>query len=294
MKNNKGTVLAITLGFVLVFIMVGLAAVYFSGAQNESIEKLIQDNQAFWLAEAGVQEAFFNLPTNLGPFNGSLSTGNYQAESVVVTPNVRWNINSNGSFITGSVVSKIRRIQVEVGPNVFDAVNTTGTLSSPGGGGLDDHISPAGSYQEGMTLVFQDIFGISEATMDSLKTVDLNNPKNNPPIPSGNQIIWVTGNLKITSTGWRHSGILVVNGNLNMEGGHFDGLIWVNGSVKMINGNDLTNGAIFINDPNDGDTKISGTSTIEFDTQEIDEAYALYSGSYPGSVHHMIHWQEMN
>ena len=39
MKNNKGSILVLTVCFILVFTMLGLAVIYMAGAQNEAAEK---------------------------------------------------------------------------------------------------------------------------------------------------------------------------------------------------------------------------------------------------------------
>jgi hypothetical protein len=59
--KNKGSILAITTGFALVFTMLGLASIYMATLQSETQEKQILSQQAFWLAEAGIQKAIWNL-----------------------------------------------------------------------------------------------------------------------------------------------------------------------------------------------------------------------------------------
>ena len=41
MHSEKGSVLAITTGFVLAFTMFGVGAIYFSGVQSQDIEKKV-------------------------------------------------------------------------------------------------------------------------------------------------------------------------------------------------------------------------------------------------------------
>lgn len=286
MRTSKGSVLVITIGFALVFTMLGSASIYMSTLQSETQEKQILSQQAFWLAEAGVQRAFFNLtappptPTNI-TFQEELGNGSYNYSIQNIT-NVRWHIKS-----IGTVNNINRTVEADVGANIIDAITTTGSLASPGGGGLSDQIFPNGSYQQNATFTFQDIFRMNETNMSGIST---SNPDsgNNPVTTDG--VIWVKpGDVKITGN-WNHSGIMVVNGDLDMEGGHFSGVIWVNGNCKMINGNDLVDGAIFVNDTN-GQTKITGSSAINFNTTSIDNAFSNINASYP-IVHNLIFWHE--
>lgn len=69
MRREKGSVLAITTSFVLAFTMLGFGAIYFAGLQSESVQRQAASTQAFWLAEAGVQRAIWEL--NLGNVSGS-------------------------------------------------------------------------------------------------------------------------------------------------------------------------------------------------------------------------------
>ena len=285
MLKRKGSVLAITVGFSLVFTMLGLASIYMSTLQSETQEKQILSQQAFWLAEAGIQRAFYNVPSNLGPFQENLGNGSYIVPPVQQISPVRWHIKS-----TGTVNNISRIIEADVGANVIDAITTTGSLFAPGGGGLNDQIDPDGSYKEHYSFTFQEIFRMDQATMQSMMT---SNPDsgNNPDTTDG--VIWVkNGNVKITGN-WNHSGIMIVNGDLEMEGGHFAGVIWVNGKCTKINGNDVIDGAIFVNDPTSGQTTINGNSAITFSTTSIDNAFGYISTSSPQTIHNIIFWEEV-
>lgn len=302
MKNNKGAIIALSLSLVLAFILLGFAAVHFAGMQNEGVQKEVHDVRAFWLAEAGVEDAFFNLPGSLGnPYTVYYlgATGNYKWYSTKLS-DVRWRINS-----TGSLSPKTRKIEAIVGPNVLKAFITTGGMEAPGAGGPDDHITPQGSYETYFDFSFggeDGIFKISKEEMYALKDTEIIDPSNNPDTVDG--IIWISWSpsvpenkrlLKITDPNWEHSGILIIEGDLEMEGGHFDGIIWVEGAVKKINGNDLVNGSILVHDPNpDNNTKINGSCAINYDEAAIDNAFALFAGGYPDAVHHIIRWREVN
>ena len=64
MKNQHGSILVVTLGFILVFTMLGLGSMYLSTVQNEAAEKRTFSTKAFWLAEAGIQKAIWEFKFN--------------------------------------------------------------------------------------------------------------------------------------------------------------------------------------------------------------------------------------
>ena len=59
MKDNKGSILAVTLAFMLAFTFIGFGSIYFVMRQNEAAVERIKSNNAFWLAEAGLQKAIW-------------------------------------------------------------------------------------------------------------------------------------------------------------------------------------------------------------------------------------------
>jgi len=310
MRNSKGSILAITIGFALVFTMLGAASIYMSTLQNETQEKQILSQQAFWLAEAEIQRAVSQLPdisfncsdcsdVELGDnYNYTITTG--------LKPGYhhRWVINSIGKILdtTGFVTLAQRKIQVEAGPDAINAFQTTGTLKP----GSEDQISPYGSYSLGsdnFTYTFEELFGSLNSTTSGVQV--LTNPKNNQDVTDGgdpliqlpqNGIIWVNGDFMISSNGWNYGGILIVNGNFIMTGGSFTGMVWVNGAVSMIEGNPGVVGAVFVNDPNGGQTKIdSSSSKIVYSALAIDQSYDLLPSVVPPETYrHIMQWEEIN
>jgi hypothetical protein len=65
MPHKKGSILAITMGFALVFTLLGSSAIYLSTLQSEAQEKRILETQAFWLAEAGASRALSALKNEI-------------------------------------------------------------------------------------------------------------------------------------------------------------------------------------------------------------------------------------
>jgi hypothetical protein len=55
--NNKGSILVVTLGFIVIATLLGFAAINHAGQQNFMAERLKFSTQAFWLADAGTEKA---------------------------------------------------------------------------------------------------------------------------------------------------------------------------------------------------------------------------------------------
>jgi len=84
MKNPKGSILTLTLAFMLVFTILGVSAIYLSGLRSDATGRQIAQNQAFWVAEAGLASATEKLrldsangltvPDTLAPLSLSVSS----------------------------------------------------------------------------------------------------------------------------------------------------------------------------------------------------------------------------
>jgi len=100
MKNEKGSILVITLGFVLVFTSLGLASLYHAGNQNQSAERLEASAEAFWLADGAVQRAKSYIPNLMLPGdyeNIGEGSGTYSVTSVMDgTSSFLWNVEAKG------------------------------------------------------------------------------------------------------------------------------------------------------------------------------------------------------
>jgi len=135
MANNRGTILPITLGFALVFTMLGTASLYMSTLQSEAQEKQVLSQKAFWLAEAGLIQYLHNWsldpkvppPTNQQPFADG---GIYDAAVLIegIIPRVTVTGNYNG--IKRTVSAQFIKI-----PKAFEnTISTGGNLTSHGAG----------------------------------------------------------------------------------------------------------------------------------------------------------------
>ena len=64
MNKERGSILVVTLGFILVFTLLGMSSLYLSTVQNEAAEKRLASSKAFWLAEAGLQKTLWEFKKN--------------------------------------------------------------------------------------------------------------------------------------------------------------------------------------------------------------------------------------
>ncbi len=298
MKGKKGVILVLTVSAMLIFTLLGIATMDFAGFQGQGIVKKTSATEAFWIAEAGIQRALASLPGNLFNQGDTLANGNYTVNTALKSGyNHRWVITSTAHR---TPVRKV--IEVEAAPDIINAFQTTGNLKPRS----DNQILPDGSYSVGrgnFTYTFSGLFGNLNAGSSGVQV--LHNPLNNQntlddgTTPLQNGIIWVEGDFKVTSN-WAYEGILIVNGDFEMTGGSFNGIVWINGASKMIEGNPGINGAVFVNDPkNDpddgGQTKIDSTSAwVSYDALIIDQVYDKYLQGVtpPATYRHIVKWTE--
>lgn len=165
MRSEKGSILAATTGFALVFTLLGFGAIYFSGLQSESIQKQTASTQAFWLAEAGVQQAIWEL--NWGSwtgwdmaggdrvFSGIMNTsgggsaGNYNVTVSDLSTSMP-KMESRGRISTAPLLTE-KRINVTMFDNLFYdyALYANATVDIRGSLTTDSYNSSLGIYGGG-------------------------------------------------------------------------------------------------------------------------------------------------
>ena len=72
----------------------------------------------------------------------------------------------------------------------------------------------------------------------------------------------------------------------------------VEGGCVRINGDETVTGAVFVHDPNKGETTINGNSAIDFSEDgggiaAVDDAFSSIGSIYPESVHTVVSWLEV-
>ena len=167
--NNRGSILTVTLGFVLIFSLLGVALLRHATVQNETTERRTHSVESLWIADAAVELARHNLAKatpdliNVGDPDsiGTLGQGNYNVYSesdrchcyqdkeeakqcYSLDPNVpqcagphpvdRWHIRSQALMqkydVDGSTLDENRGIDAVVASyDISNAITTHGTVN---------------------------------------------------------------------------------------------------------------------------------------------------------------------
>lgn len=283
MRGSKGSILAITMGFTLIFTMLGTASIYISTLHTETQEKQILNHQAFWLAEAGINKAIVFLhsvtPASviLNPIidDESLGIVNEIIDRVDITgpnlPNPPWTIDS-----IGKANNQRRHIQVTADRTSFD-FNYALTTGSADINKPDEVID--GEWQV-KSVTFDEIFGIPiEEMRNRASNLYEQLRDNNENSVVAEEITWITladGNELFSPGNWGGSGFLVVNGNMKLtSNGSFNGILWVTGDLEIEGTPDII-GSVFVQ----GETTINSATvaiTNNPDTTIQDAPIALSS-----------------
>lgn len=262
MLKRKGSVLAITIGFSLIFTMLGTASIYMSTLQSETQEKKVLNQQAFWLAEAGINKAIALLPGTT-PFNGNLGDGNYDVPNITPLADSQWTIDS-----IGTAQNQNRHIWVKV--LKVDTTQADAPIICKGTVDEQPNCTIIGEPAENQVFDFFSVFKVTKESVCNLAN-NVYIGDQNAPLPVDG-ITWVTGNLKIEKRGdWKGSGLLIVDGDMQIDGGTFEGIIWVSGNLNIINASNTNiSGTIFVEGAET--VKITGGATVGFDSGDIEDA----------------------
>lgn len=287
---NKKRGIALILALLVITVLTILLASFFLRSINENnlVRRSVNSTRAFWLAEAGVAGAIKELLPTPGWTTGNLeSNPNYQwsATSAWWTssgPGVDiYQVNSTGTVILpGGSIDRNLEAFVSVTPpqpDDFDvAIEVNGGLNLFG----SYDINPDDSYTTNASLSFTDKFDLSSGRIKNI-AIEQGTYYVNPssPLQDLNGITWIdivapTTKLKIPKTGWSGSGILIVNGDTDIEGGTFDGIIWVIGELT-VTGNGTINGAMLSECEETIVTDIGGNPTINYNWTMVSDALDL-------------------
>ena len=154
---------------------------------------------------------------------------------------------------------------------VTDAITATGTIKIKGSSIVN------GGIKENAIFDFEEIFGYTKEEIEDGATHLYVDPENNI-IPVDN-ITWVNfvenDDFLISDNNWEGSGILIINGDMHITGGYFEGIIWVVGNLR-ITGNPIIEGAIFVEGGTDIETTLStGNPTINYNSDVVNTPYYL-------------------
>ena len=248
--------------------------------------------QALWLAEAGLDRAIVELPNT--PLSGTLGAGlAYSTQTTALTTS-RYLITSTGGVpsTTTSPNNAIRKVSaiIEVPMSLASPGDITSAITANGDVVIKGSAEVNGDVDENYVFDFEDIFGISKEAMRSGASHHYIDPANN--ITPVDHVTWMdmdTANeINITTTSWSGSGILVVDGDLNITGGHFSGIIWVIGTLR-VSGDPIIDGAIFVESGAEFEATLTGNPTVSYNSGAISNAFSFIPSSL---APYLINWKE--
>ncbi len=303
--NNKGNAIIFATIVIFIVFFIGVGLLYLSENEARKAVRSNVQNATLYIAEGGMQKAMWELNRNnsyTGETDSSLGKGNYTI--TVNTP--AGHANQREIIVLGKIGWSRRKIKV-LSERINAAITVNSALSCGGNVNMGGNANVAGATLTGITVpvgctvstsgssfvsgtpattnapfpTFTDIFGISMADMQKYATTVYTNPGNNAACKG---ITWVEGNLKATTNDWHGSGILIVNGDFDMSGGEFAGVIYVVGTFRMT-GNASIEGSILSQSMADV-TGLYGTSDIAYNSTAVQ----LANNVYPFKI---IAWQEV-
>ncbi len=290
--NNRGIALIASYIIITVLLIVSAAFSARSIGEQRVANKEKDSVQAFWLAEAGLDRAINELPDT--PLSGTLGRGAYSTQTTPAT-SVRFLITSSGgvpaldSADPNNIVRTITAL-VEQPANDASPDDITSAIAANGDIVVRGSAEVNGDIDDNETFYFEDVFGVSKEVMKNNATNLYTDPPNN--VTPVTEITWSDlvndGEMIISDSNWEGSGILVVNGDLRLTGGHFRGIIWVIGAL-WVSGEPVVDGAIFVESGAEFETTLTGNPTVSYDSDAVSDAFNYSPSDLPPFI---VNWKE--
>jgi len=291
-KNNKGFILVTCYMIIAVLVILATGFATRSIGEQRVAFKERDSIQALWLAEAGLDKAISSLAST--SLSGILGSGNYATQTTSIS-STRYLVTSTGGVPgidttnPNNIVRSITAI-VEQSANEADPSGITSAVTANGDVEVRGSAEVNGDIDANYIFDFEEIFGISKETMKNSANNSYTDPPNN--LTPVNNITWVDieslEDMRITDNNWTGSGILIVNGDVKITGGHFEGIIWVIGTL-WISGDPVIDGAIFVESGAEFDTTVTGNPIVNFDSDAVLDAFDYIPSDLPPSL---INWKE--
>jgi len=292
--SESGVILPIVLILMLALTITGLAFLNAGVMENSLVRRQIHKNQAFYLAEAGVEHARVQLGkdwNDLTPIDTtSLEAGTYNVtiyttdSSGADLPATKRRVQSIGAVGEISKMVEVILRKAPTGGDIDSAITAGGSITVTGSADIDPlpesedtfYDFELGEDPNDDLSLFEEIFGVSK---DEMKAIAQNSPNIYYNSAINNDIVenitWVDGTpdqSQITTSTWAGSGIFIVNGDLKITGGTFDGILWVIGSLYLGAGNPVIRGSVFVECSTEVDTTVTGNVTLQLNPGAIDDA----------------------
>ncbi len=288
MKDERGSVLIVTMGFVVVFTMLGMASIHHAMSEHRAVAARKASMEAFWLADGAVQLAKAKLPAvrSIAEAATVLDT-NRSFDYVSETSPGRvfeWKVQAYG-LVNGERRSIIANISNSNFPDY--PVTTSNPIPN-----LPFFLNP-GEVKEKPNLSFNETFNIPEGTniqesfcspghvfvndidpngFDQITclTFDTNDEGVEVPVPQNPNTILV---IDVTGANQNHNATPFI-----LFQGSVEGIVYIKGDTEIIIDDGIQiKGSVFL----EGESKIIAgglpegfTGDIKFNGQAVDGAIA--------------------
>ncbi|MFH1479174.1 MAG: hypothetical protein ABIG92_05325 [Candidatus Omnitrophota bacterium] len=290
-NNQKGFVLIVSYMVIAVLITISFG---FAGRSiaEQRISNVQRDlTQAFWLGEAGLDMAIAALPNTAQISNSNFANLNI-GSCITKTEQIDAS-NIYRVYSRGSVNNLIRQVMalVELPDSDSDSEDITSVITAAGDVIIKGNAQVNGTISTFATFSIEEVLGMSAEVLKSRATHYYNDPDNNILPVDG--LTWVDisegEEFRITENGWSGQNLLIVDGDMSITGGRFDGILWVIGELR-ISGNPIINGAIFVEaGAAEIDTTLTGTPIISYDQTIISDAFDWL----PPPTAQVLSWREV-
>jgi len=283
LSSETGVILPMVIILALALTITGLAFLNAGVIENSLVRREISKSRAFYLAEAGVEHARVKLGQDWegweahNPISATLGAGAYNATIYYDTalPSTKRRVRSTGTVGEISKTVEVILRKPATGGGITSALTAGGNIIVAGS--ADIWPEPTEEDQNvDFSGLFEEIFG---TTKDEMKAIAQNSPNRYYDSAIKNEIVenitWVDGGgveSEITTNTWTGSGIWIVNGDLKITGGTFDGILWVIGSLYLGAGNPVIRGSVFVECSTEVDTTVTGNVTLQLNQGAIDDA----------------------
>ena len=299
----------VTLGFIVVFTLLGVAVMHLAGAQNDVAVKQSFSTEAFWLAD-GVVERIRNkimAQADLPAVNTPVvidSEHFYQISQLSLSPGYshRWD-----AVTQGTVHGQLRTIKAIISEfHVIDALVATGSINA--GCAPDGSAEILGTCRQDPSITLLNVFGLTYNN-DHVNPPTLSYGATNIPVDYsytgsnyGNQVYSGVAVITSSSTVHNTSGNEITNTAADpvfliidcscppsnptcnppndcyksTANNPLHGIVWVIGNVDM-QGTPEINGALFVQNGNLSG-QLNGNNLIEYDESVINTVLSNIGG----------------
>ncbi|MCA9402740.1 MAG: hypothetical protein KC897_03075 [Candidatus Omnitrophica bacterium] len=307
MSRKRGSVLVVTMGFVVAFTLLGMAALHFAIVQNEATERQKASMEAFWLADGAVEVA-------KGEYPEPIPEGTqYYLANAANEPNLnRWyrvhskrkpvspDYNREHRFLVyahGSVNGQSRYIKAEldkISIADYPLITSRSPIDSPVPPKIVETIDTFAEEACGDPIVSDKLAHEEFIRFTCFRAINTENVLIEPP--RQNEV----GNILVIDVRELNRANIVPSITF---ASNIDGLISITGNVKLsernlqganfvLNGTLIVDGTVeFLDDNNDSVID----SDIVFDPQKVDEAlyYVYRDRSIRNRSVRIVNWEEV-